>query len=55
MKTNIVVELNEADIELLNEGHDVTQTIQTHVKEKDERGGLFRKVRVFVICRKTGD
>ena len=52
MKTNIVVELNERELDLLKEGHDVTQTIRTHAKEKDDKGGLFRKVRIFVVCRK---
>ena len=53
MKGNIVVELNEREIELLKEGHDVTQTINTHAKEDDKRGGLFRKISIFIICRKT--
>ena len=52
MKSNITIELTEEEIEELKLGTEVTQTIQTFAKEKDSRGGLFRKLSVFVICRK---
>lgn len=52
MRSNIVIELTEEEIEELKKGTEITQTIPTYAKEDDKKGGLFRKLSIFIICRK---
>ena len=52
MKSNVTVELDDSQLFDIERGHDILIEIDTFAKEKDSKGGLFRKLNVTVIVRR---